>query len=94
VTAFAVSPDGLRLAYYGAGSDGPQTLLVRTLATGEVRQVKGSATAIPLGNSLFWSPDSRQLVRGTATGAHVFDVAGGTTRPLCECRYRRRKLES
>ena len=87
VTAFAVSPDGLMLAYYGAGSDGPQTLLVRTLATGEVRQVKGSAAATPLGNSLFWSPDSRQLVRGTATGGHVFDVSTGTVRPLCDCRY-------
>ena len=87
VTAFAVSPDGLMLAYYGAGSDGPQTLFVRTLATGEVRQVKASATATPLGNSLFWSPDSRQLVRGTATGGHVFDVSAGTVRPLCDCRY-------
>jgi len=86
-TAFAVSPDGLMLAYYGAGSDGLQTLLVRTLATGEVRTVQGSATPTPQGNSLFWSPDSRQLVRGTATGAHVFDVSTGTARPLCDCRY-------
>jgi Tol biopolymer transport system component len=86
-TAFAVSPDGLMLAYYGAGSDAPQSLLVRTLATGEVRTVQGSASIILQGNSLFWSPDSRQLVRGTATGAQVFDVSAGTARPLCDCRY-------
>ena len=86
-TAFAISPDGLMLAYYAAGSDGPQTLFVRTLATGDLRKVGRSATSTPLGNSIFWSPDSRQLVRGTATGAQVFDVSAGTTRPLCDCRY-------
>jgi eukaryotic-like serine/threonine-protein kinase len=86
-TAFAVSPDGRMLAYYAAGSDGPQTLVVRMLATGEVREVSGSATAAPTANSLFWSHDSRQLVRGTASGAQVFDLSAGIVRPLCECRY-------
>jgi Tol biopolymer transport system component len=86
-TAFAVSPDGLLLAYYGPGTDGPQTLLVRTLATGEVRVVQGSASGALQGSALFWSPDGRQLVRGTAAGANVFDVSAGTTRPLCDCRY-------
>ncbi len=62
-TAFRVSPDGLMLAHYGAGSDGQQTLFVRTLATGEVREIPGSSTFTPQANSLFWSPDSRQLVR-------------------------------
>ena len=85
-TAFAVSPDGLKLAYYGAGSDGPQTLLVRTLATGEVRELR-SVTAAPLADSLFWSPDSRQLVRGSVSGAEVLDIASGATRPLCDCRW-------
>ena len=85
--AFAVSPDGLRLAYYGPGTDGPQTLLVRTLATGEIRVVQGSASGALKDNSLFWSPDGRQLVRGTAAGTNVFDLSAGTTRPLCECRY-------
>ena len=86
-SAFAVSPNGELLAYYAAGADGPQTLFVRTLATGEARAVTGSATATPQANSLFWSPDSRQLVRGTAAGGQVFDIAGGTMRALCECRY-------
>ena len=86
-TAFAVSPDGLLLAYYGAGTLGPQTLLVRTLATGEVREVKGSASTVAQRDSVFWSPDSRQLVRGSAAGGQVFDVHAGTARPLCGCRY-------
>jgi Tol biopolymer transport system component len=86
-SAFGVSPDGRMLAYYARGSDGPQTLVVRTLATGELREVPGSATAAPTPNSIFWSRDSRQLVRGTASGAQVFDLSAGTVRPLCECRY-------
>ena len=86
-SAFAVSPNGLMLAYYAPGADGPQTLVVRTLATGEVREVPGSATAAPSANSIFWSPDSRQLVRGAASGAQLFDVSAGTVRSLCECRY-------
>jgi Tol biopolymer transport system component len=86
-SAFAVSPDGRTLAYYGAGADGPQTLLVRTLATGEVRAVPNSANSVPLRDSLFWSPDSKQLVRGAASGAEAFDVTTNTSRPLCNCRY-------
>ena len=62
-------------------------LLVRTLATGEVREVQGSASAVPQRDSVFWSPDSRQLVRGSAAGGQVFDVPAGTARPLCGCRY-------
>jgi Tol biopolymer transport system component len=85
--AFAVSPDGRMLAYYGPGADGPQTLLVRALATGEVRAVPRSANAVPLRDSLFWSPDSKQLVRGAAAGADVFDVTTGAVRRLCDCRY-------
>jgi serine/threonine protein kinase len=86
-TSFAVSPNGLLVAYYAPGSDGPQTLVVRELATGDVREVPESATASPTPNALFWSPDSRQLVRGSSSGAQVFDVAAGRVRSLCDCRY-------
>jgi Tol biopolymer transport system component len=83
--AFAVSPDGRLLAYYGVGNDGVPILLVRTLATGEIRELQ--TTAAPYSDSLFWSPDSRQLVRGSAARADVFDVLTGVARVLCECRY-------
>jgi Tol biopolymer transport system component len=86
-SAFAVSPDGTLLAHYGASSDGRHTLFVRTLATGELREVPDSTTFSPQVHSVFWSPDSRQLVRGTASGAHVFDLSTGATRALCECRF-------
>ncbi len=85
--AFAVSPDGLLLAYYGAGADGVPKLFIRTLPTGDVRELAGSATAAPVRDSLFWSPDSRQLARATASGGEVFDLATGAARSLCACRY-------
>jgi Tol biopolymer transport system component len=85
--AFAVSPNGLMLAHYGAGQGGQQALFVRTLATGEVREVPGSATATPQATSHFWSSGSRQFVFGTVSGAYVFDVSSGITRPLCDCRF-------
>jgi serine/threonine protein kinase len=81
------SPDGRTLAYYDAGADGAQALVVRTLATGEVRRVPNSATTAPSRDSLFWSPDSKQLVRGSASSADVFDISTGATRRLCDCRY-------
>jgi Tol biopolymer transport system component len=87
-TAFALSPDGLKLAHYGAGSTGQQTLFVRDLATGEEREAPGSATFTPQPDSLFWSPDSRQFVRATSAGAMVLDDATLTARPLCDCRFR------
>jgi serine/threonine-protein kinase len=84
VSAFAVSPDGRMLTYYGTASE---ALLLRTLATGAVRAVPGAVTGVPMANSVFWSPDSRQLVRGTASGAQVFNLSTGRLRLLCECRY-------
>jgi WD40 repeat protein len=83
-TAFAVSPDGLRLAYYG---DEGTALLVRVLGTGEVRAIPNSASAAPQRDSLFWLPDNRHLVLGAGSGTQVFDVMAGSVRPLCDCRW-------
>ena len=86
-SGFAVSPDGSRLAYYSAGQDGRNTVVVQTLATGEVRELPSRLNSTPQRDSFFWSPDSRQLVTGSATGALMIDLASGSTRALCECRY-------
>ncbi|NOT25543.1 MAG: protein kinase [Acidobacteria bacterium] len=85
--AFAVSPDGLLLAYYGPVAGGQQALFVRTLATGDVREVPGSTSATIRASSLFWSPDGRELVQGTASSTNVIDVTTGVARPLCDCRF-------
>jgi eukaryotic-like serine/threonine-protein kinase len=85
-SALAVSPDGRFLAHYVTGANGRATLAVQTLATGERREVPGSAVLSPL--APFWSPDNRQIAYGALQAASVFDVVTGTTRELCACRFR------
>jgi Tol biopolymer transport system component len=85
--AFAVSPDGSRLAYYGSGPSGGVSLIVRTLTTGESREL-AAMTGAPIPNAVFWSPDGQSLVNGTSgSGAHLIDVASATSRLLCQCRF-------
>jgi len=84
--AFAVSPDGRFLAYYTLGSTGRATLSLRTLATGNNREIAGSAVLLP--QTPFWSADSRQLVYVTALTTQAFDLTAGKTRDLCACRFR------
>jgi Tol biopolymer transport system component len=86
-SGFAVSPDGGRIAYYKADEGGGTTLVVQALATGEVREISSLTSAVPQRDSFFWSPDSRQLVVGSGSGAQMFDLASGSARALCECRY-------
>jgi hypothetical protein len=86
-TAFAVSPDGLSVVHYDAVAEGRYALFVRNFATGEVREVPGARVFNPRGHSLFWSPDSRQIVRGDFDNASVIDVLTGGVRRLCECRF-------
>jgi Tol biopolymer transport system component len=86
-TTFAVSPDGKSLAYYDESGDGRLALFVRNLSTGDVRRVPNSETFSPRSHALFWSFDGQQLVRGLQTGASVVEVATGTSRPLCDCRF-------
>ena len=86
-SAFALSPDGLKLAYYDEAEDGRYALLVRTLATGEVSELAGASRVFgPRPDSLAWSPDSLQLARAIQGGATVIDVATGASRHLCDCR--------
>lgn len=86
-SAFALSPDGLKLAYYDDAEDGRYALLVRTLSTGEVTEVTGASRLFgPRPDSLAWSPDSRQLVRAIQGGVMVIEVATGASRNVCDCR--------
>jgi eukaryotic-like serine/threonine-protein kinase len=76
----AVSPDGKRLAFTAAGSDGMARIWVRDLDTLEARALNGTEGA----QSLFWSPDSRTLAFGLAQQLKKIDVSGGPPQTLCE----------
>jgi hypothetical protein len=59
-STFAISPDGLRLAFVGSGADGVVRLWVRSLDASDARPLAG--TEVALGGKvppMFWSPDSR-----------------------------------
>jgi Tol biopolymer transport system component len=54
---FALSPDGLRLAYVALDADGKTRIWVRSLDSLEARALAGTEGA----TFPFWSPDSRFL---------------------------------
>jgi len=85
-SSFAVSPDGLRLAYIDQADDGRFGVFLRRLDTGEVQELPGSVRMFgSRPHSLTWSPDGRSLVRGLQASVVAVEVATGASRPLCEC---------
>ncbi len=87
-TAFALSPDGSLLAYHNETEDRQYGLFVRTMATGETRELRGASRSFgPRGDSIVWSPDGRQLIRGTQFQAQLIDLESGSARVLCDCRF-------
>jgi serine/threonine protein kinase len=68
----AISPDGQRLAFVAARSDGSTGLWVRALAAGSAQQLTGTEGAL----YPFWSADSRQI--GFFSGAKLKKVDPGT----------------
>src|SRR5207253_3128988 len=77
---FALSPDGLRLAFVGRSGDGKQLLWVRSL---------GAPTAQPLAGTddatfPFWSPDSRFVGFFAQTKLKKIDASGGPPQTICD----------
>ncbi len=76
----AISPDGKRLAFTAAGPDGMARIWIRDLDTLEARPLNGTEGA----QSLFWSPDSRNVAFGLGQQLKKIDVSGGPPQTLCE----------
>jgi eukaryotic-like serine/threonine-protein kinase len=72
--AFAISPDGQRLAFVAPDSSGQTVLWVRPLASLESQPLRGTEGA----RALFWSPDSRHIAFTSNGNLKRMEVSGGS----------------
>jgi eukaryotic-like serine/threonine-protein kinase len=77
--AFAISPDGKRLAFTATGEHGTH-IWIRELASSEPRLVPGTEDAW----SIFWSPDSRSIFFGVRTTVKQVNLDTGSGRNVAE----------
>jgi Tol biopolymer transport system component len=76
----AISPDGKRVAYVGAGSGSRQLLWVQPLDSLTAQPLEGTeGAAYP-----FWSPDSRSIGFFAKGRLRRIDAAGGPPHVLCD----------
>jgi eukaryotic-like serine/threonine-protein kinase len=77
---FAISPDGLRLAYVAQNTDGKALLWVRPLDSLEARALAGTEEpSFP-----FWSPDGRYIGFFAAGKLKKIESSGGPPLTLCD----------
>ena len=81
--SFAVSPDGLRLAFVVRGQGGQAMLWVRSLDSFTAQPLTGTDGVLPA-SPPFWSPDSRFI--GFVAGGKLkkIDASGGPPQTLCD----------
>ena len=77
----ALSPDGRKLAFIGAGADGLSRLWVRSIDALDSQSLQGTEGA---GGWPFWSPDSRFIVFRMGTSLKKIDSSGGPPLTLCD----------
>jgi len=77
---FAVSPDGLSIAFAARGADGRPSLWARPLAESSAVPLPGTEGAA----APFWSPDSRFVAFFAEGKLKKADVAGGPPVTLCD----------
>ena len=75
-----VSPDGRRVVFTAAGSDGHTLLWIRDLASPEAYSLAGTDDA----ESPFWSPDGRFLAFGSGGKLKKIAASGGPVATLCD----------
>ena len=79
-TNFAVSPDGLRLAFVAPGSSGHAMLWVRPLDALTAQSLAGTEEAA----QPFWSPDSRFIGFFAQGKLKKIDASGGPPQRICD----------
>jgi Tol biopolymer transport system component len=77
---FALSPDGLRLAYVAQNADGKALLWVRPLDSLQAQPLVGTEDA----GYPFWSPDSRYVGFFAGGKLKKIDASGGPSLTLCD----------
>jgi Tol biopolymer transport system component len=78
-SSFAISPDGLRLAFVATDTSGKSLLWVRPLDSFTPQPLSGTEEA----TFPFWSPDSRFIGFFAAGKLKKIEVTGGTVQTLC-----------
>jgi len=79
-SAFAVSPDGLRLAFIAPGGGGQNMLWVRPLDALTAQPMPGTEGA----GQPFWSPDSRFIGFFAQGKLKKIETAGGPPQTICD----------
>jgi eukaryotic-like serine/threonine-protein kinase len=79
-SGFALSPDGLRVAYVAQNAEGKAMLWVRALDSLQAHALEGTQEA----TFPFWSPDSRYIGFFADGKLKKIEASGGPPLPLCD----------
>jgi Tol biopolymer transport system component len=80
--AFSISPDGRKLIFAVATTDGTRQLWIRSLDSLEAHPLPGAEVMNP--SPPGWSPDSKYAVYNTGGKLYKVDTAGGPPLALCD----------
>ena len=80
---FAVSPDGLRLAFIARDAKGQAMLWMRPLDALTAQPLAGT-DGISTGSPPFWSPDSRLIAFFAGGKLKTIDASGGPPQTVCD----------
>ncbi|MGH9686422.1 MAG: protein kinase domain-containing protein [Candidatus Acidiferrales bacterium] len=86
--AFALSPDGRKLAFAARGPGGGMQLWIRSMDSLDARPLSGSETSADSAGfpPFFWSPDSRYIAFSAVGKLEKLDTAAGERQAICDIR--------
>ncbi len=81
--AFAVSPDGKRLAFIGTGADSVLRMWERSFDAIETRPIAGTEGEVAGNSSIFWAPDSETIGFYANGSVKKIGRSGGVPQVVC-----------